>query len=312
MTILVTWSIAFDTIMDFQDKFKNHILPDKLHILNVSFFISDLKKEKWWTATNIAYSLSLLWESPILAWSVWKDFDIEKNISPNINTKYVLKKDDLFTANAHIITDLEDNQITTFYPWAMMSSWEISIMNIEENIDYAIISPNESWAMIKYTHECYDRKIKTFFDPGQQITTHSKETLLEVMNIANYLILNDYELNLYSNITWLTEDQVINWFEKVIVTLWEKWSVIYSGESKIEVSSVKTDNIIDPTWCWDSFRSGLLKWLSIWLDWETSAKIGSLTAHYCIQKHWTQNHTFTPQEFEEKFKENFWINLKLN
>jgi len=312
MSILVTWSIAFDYIMDFQDRFKNHILPDKIHILNVSFLINGLKREKWWTATNIAYTLSLLWESPILAGSVWKDFNIEKDISDKINKKYVLMKDNLFTATAHIVTDKDDNQITMFYPGAMMNSWEISIADITENINYAIISPNEPGAMIKYTKECSEKGIKTFFDPGQQITTHSRETLLDAINFANYLILNDYELNLYANITWLSEEEVINSFEKVIVTLWEKWSAIYSKDSKIEVNSVKTENIVDPTGCWDSFRAGLLKWLQNWLDWETSAKIWSLSASYCIQKHGTQNHSFTTEEFELEFEKHFWIKLKIN
>ncbi|MDD2487151.1 MAG: carbohydrate kinase family protein [Candidatus Gracilibacteria bacterium] len=312
MTILVTGSIAFDYIMDFQDRFKNHILPEKIHILNVSFFISDLKKEKGGTAANIAYSLALLGERPLLAGCVGKDFSIEDDIGDNIDKRYVMKKEDVFTANAHIMTDLDDNQITTFYPGAMMNAGDISISDIDEEINYAIISPNESNAMIKYVKECNDRGIKTFFDPGQQITTHSKETLIGVMETANYLILNDYELNLYSKITELSEDEIIRSFEKVIVTLGEKGSIIYVGDEKTEIDSVKVENIVDPTGCGDSFRSGLLRGLNIGLDWETSAKIGSLTASYCIQKYGTQNHSFTKDEFEKKFKESFGINLDLN
>ena len=193
-----------------------------------------------------------------------------------------------------------------------MYSWEISINDIKEEIKFAIISPNEPNAMIKYIKECKNKNIKTFFDPGQQITTHSKETLLEVMTFSNYLILNDYELNLYANITWLSENEVINSFEKVIVTLWEKWSVIYEKWSKLDIPVVKVENIVDPTGCWDSFRWGLLKWLNIWLNWEISARIWSLSASYCIQKHWTQNHSFTIGEFENEFEKNFWIKLKLN
>lgn len=303
--ILVSWSIAFDYIMDYQDSFKNNILPDQIHVLNVSFYINQLKKEKGWTWSNIAYNLWLLNEHPILLWAVWTDFDIDKDLHNNCIKDYLIRSNDKLTACAHIITDQDNNQITAFYPWAMEDSDQKNLTQINEEISYIMISPNKKETMLKYIIEWKKLWIKTFFDPGQQLSVMKLEDLEIAMQNATYLILNEYELELFCQKTSLSKNEIVNKFEKVIVTLWKQWVDIIDKNNIIQVNAIPTENVLDPTWAGDAFRGGLLKWLNSGYDWETSVQIGNVTAHYCIQKYWTQNHKFTVQEFKEKFENHY-------
>jgi len=306
MKILVSWSMAYDYIMDFHDSFKNHIIPDKIHILNVSFFTPTLTKQKWWTWHNIAYNMWLLWEKAILLWKVWEDFN---EISEIIDYSNLYKVKDSMTASCYIINDKDNNQINAFYPWAMSNDIQQNIPNID--IKYAIISPNDKETMISHLKQSFTLGIKTFFDPGQQITSFSKQELTECLNYTNYLILNDYEFNLFQEKTWLTTKDIINKIEKIIVTLWKDWLKIISKEKETMIEAVKNIEVLDPTWAWDAFRAGLLVWLQNWQNRETSAKIWCLTASYCIEKYWTQNHDFTKKEFKEKFKETYKEKIEL-
>lgn len=306
MKILVSWSIAYDYIMDFEDNFWNYILPEKMHILNLTLFTPTLTKQKWWTWQNIAYNMGLLWEKPILLWNVWNDFNEKSKI---IDYSNICKVKGLITASCYIINDKSNNQISAFYPWAM--NYEKIQKIPKEDISYAIIAPNKNETMILHLKQSYNFWIKTFFDPGQQISVLSKEELLQSIDFTNYLILNDYEFSLFSKKTGLTEKQILDKIDKIIITLWRDWVKILEKWKETKIDAIKNVNVIDPTWAWDAFRAGLIVWLHRWFDWEKSAKMWCLTANFCIQKYWTQNHKFTKKDFKNKFKENYKENLSL-
>ena len=304
--ILVSWSMAYDYIMNFWDSFKNHIIPDKIHILSVSFFTPSLRKEKWWTWHNIAYSMWLLWEKAILLWSVWTDFMEESEF---IDYSTIHRSLDNFTASCHIINDTDNNQISAFYPWAMLEASIQDIPNLD--ISYAIISPNDKETMKKHLKNASKLWIKTFFDPGQQITNYTKKELIESLDYTNYLILNDYEYSLFLEKTWVSKSYLKEKLEKIIITLWWEWLKVIDKNSEIKIDTLKNIKVLDPTWAWDAFRAWLLIWLNKWYSWEKSCKIWVLSACYCIQNHWTQNHFFSKNDFEKEFKKEFWIEINL-
>lgn len=306
MKTLVSGSIAYDYIMDFWDSFKNHIIPDKMHVLSVSFFTPSLRKEKWWTWHNIAYSMWLLWEKSVLLWAVWTDF-LES--SKLIDYSTIHRSQDKLTASCHIINDKDNNQISAFHPWAMFEAVSQDIPSID--FSYAIISPNDKNTMKKHLKDANKLWIKTFFDPGQQITNFNAEELLESLDYTNYLILNDYEYSLFLEKTWVNEDFLKNKLDKIIITLWKEWVKLIDKNSESKIDSLQNIQVLDPTWAWDSFRAWLIIWLNNWYSWENSCKIGTLLACYCIKSYWTQNHFFEKNNFEEKFKLEFWTEINL-
>lgn len=306
MKILVSGSMAYDYIMDFGDCFKNHILPDKIHMLNVSFFTPSLTRQKWGTGHNIAYSMGLLGVKPILLWVVWNDF---KEKSKVVDYTNLYKVKDMQTASCYIINDKDNNQINAFYPWALSAENTQNVPAI--NISYAIISPNGKDVMMKHLKQASNMEIKTFFDPGQMMTAYTKEELIECLDYSNYLIVNDYEYSLFLEKTWLDENKLLKKLDKIIITLWKDWVKIIDNKKELKVDAVKNIEIVDPTWAGDSFRAGLIVWLNSKLDWELSAKIWCLSASYCIEKYGTQNHSFTKKEFEKRFKKEYGEKIEL-
>lgn len=300
MKILVSWSIAYDYIMTFEDSFKNHIIPDKIHVLNVSFYTPKLIKEKWWTWHNIAYNLWLLWEKAILVGLIWNDFFEESEF---IDYSNLTKLKYFQTASCYLINDKENNQINAFYPWAM---WENIIPEIpKEKISYAIISPNNLEVMKSHLKTCFQAWIKTFFDPWQQINLFSKEELLKSLEYTNYLILNDYEYSVFLAKTEVDENSLKENIDKLIITLWSDWvKIIDKNETKI-IDANKDVRIQDPTWAWDAFRAWLLYGLNNWKDWNNSCKIWCSVASFAIENYWTQNHTFCLNDIEKKLKKNY-------
>lgn len=303
--ILVSGSTAYDYIMDYKDKFSNHIKKDNIHKLSVSFLIDEMKKEKWWTGLNIAYNLALLEKKPILFTSVWKDFDFWDFIKEKINLDYVYRSTELLSASWYITNDIEENQITAFYPWAMMEADKKEIKEIKEKIEYAIISPNKKEAMMGQLKELHEKWIKTFFDPGQAIWMMTKEDLLQSIHSASYLIVNDYEFDLFKETIWLTKQEIISSFDKVIITLGAKWSAIMDTEKEIFIPAVENTKTLDPTWAGDAYRAWLLKWLIEWYEWEKAWKVWSLIASISVWSYWWQNHFINYKDFWELFKENF-------
>ncbi len=307
--ILVSWSIAYDYIMESDNNFAWVINADSNWIVSSSMLINSLKKETGWTWLNIAFNLAMLSEDAILLWAIWDDFEFDNFIKEKINLTYIHKSRTLLSSSAYIINDNSWWQITSFYPWAMEEAWNISVSDIKEEISYLMVSPNKKQAMLKHIDEWNKHWIKTFFDPGQMLVAFTKEELLYWAEHSNYLIVNEVEFNEFMRKTSKDEVELLDFFEKIIVTLWVNWSKIIDRSWVIHIKAVEVDELVDPTWAWDAFRAWLLKWLKHWYDFETSAKIWSIVASYCVQFDWWQNHFVNIPLVIEDMNRVYWIDL---
>jgi len=307
MSILISGSLAYDYIMDFPDSFKNHILPDQIHILNVCFVVDNLKKNYGGVAGNIAYTMKLLGVEPIIFSPLGTDGKdylnyLKKN---NLSVDYIKLAKEKLTPSAHIITDKDDNQITAFYNGALSDAVELSIKNVKEKIELALISPTQKEAMIKHAKECYEQKIPFCFDPGQQITALSDQEIIKIISQAKFLIGNDYEIKLIQEKTdWKMED-LLNCVEAVIITLGDRGSMVVTKKETIEVGICPADSVDDPTGAGDAYRAGFFSAYVQGLDWRTCAQMGAVAATYAIEKYGTQNHQFTKEEFSQRYRETF-------
>lgn len=310
--VIVSGSIAYDYIMKMDDEFEKHILPDQLNKLSVWFLMPELEKHTWGTALNISYSLWLLGmkEQTIMLWWVGKDFTTEKKFENIINHQYILKDDKKMTACAYVLNDNKWNQITAFHPWAMMSAAQQSLKDLEanlnldnnsENKNYLLVSPNAPIAMINHTKQWFEMGMDVFLDPWQALPSFNKEQLLEMAKHSKYLILNEYELNLFKQKTELSQDELTSIFDKIIVTLWSKWTKIIDKNIEELVVAAKIKNAIDPTWAWDSFRSGLITGLLKWETWENSIKLGNIVASFVVEKYGTTQHNFNINDIKERY-----------
>lgn len=309
--ILVSGSTAYDYIMDFNDKFKNHIKMENIHKLSVSFLIDTMKKERGGTGLNIAYNFALLGENPLLLSSIWKDYIFSDFHTQHINLKYIYTSSEFLSASGYITNDTDGSMINAFYPWAMMDADKISILNIQEKLEYAIVAPNKKEAMIQYVQELNTLGVKTFFDPGQAIFSMNKSDLENAMKYANYFIVNDYEFDLFLEKIWQKKEEVIEKFEKVIITLWAKGSVIIDKEWEIFISAIENKNFLDPTGAGDAYRGWLLAGLNLGYSWETAGKMGSLLASLSVWFFGWQNHFIEKKDFEERFESEFWERISL-
>ncbi len=307
MSVLICGSIAYDHIMVFQDQFKNHILPDKVHILNVSFLVPEMRREFGGCAGNIAYNLNLLDSSIAIPMAtVGKDFDsyaywMDKH---NINRKYIEVLEDEFTAQAFITTDMDDNQITAFHPGAMNHSHENNIDGVQ-SCSLGIVSPDGRDGMLKHAQQFADKNIPFIFDPGQGLPMFNGEELIRFIEQANWVTVNDYECQMMKEKTGFSEKEITEKVEALIVTCGGDGSHIYTKEGLIEVPSVKPESISDPTGCGDAYRAGLLYGFVNEIDLEITGKIASLMGSIKISCYGTQNHSFTLEEFKSRFKSEF-------
>jgi len=303
--VLVTGSLVYDTIMNFPGQFKEHILPDKTHILNVSFLVDSLNKHFGGTAGNIAYNLSLLGLSPQVMATAGRDFwEYEDWLKLNkIKYKYLKIHNEDYTAQAYITTDKEDNQITAFHPGAMKYAGKLSLHDIKEKPDLMIVAPNDLKAMEKYVAEASEFKLRMIFDPGQQIPSFSKESLKNCLSKANYTIVNDYELELVLKKTELSQSEILKNSEALLVTKGNLGSIIHTKKKSYNIPAFTPEKIVDPTGCGDAYRAGIIYGILAHLDWETTGRIASLLAAYKIARHGGQNHKFTLEDFKEKFTE---------
>jgi adenosine kinase len=309
MDIIISASLAFDRIMDFQGHFKDHIMPDKIHVLSVCFTVDKLVEKKGGVASNIAYTLNLLGEKSKIVATAGSDFDGYKQYLESLNIAtdgIMIIKEDL-TASARIITDKSDNQITAFHPGAMNYSHLINLKDIDFDKTKAIVlvGPDGKEGMIKRSVECKELNIPYIFDPGQQLNVFNGEELKLLIDGAKILIVNDYELEVVQTKTGLSLEDLLGQVETLITTLGEKGSVIYSGGNKIEIPPVKVANSIDPTGAGDAYRAGLLKGLVNGWDWEKTGRTASLCGAYAVEKYGTQEHKYSLEEFEQRFKESF-------
>lgn len=311
MTIYISGSMAYDRIMDFPGKFSDHILPDKMHILNVCFTVNGMVEKFGGTAGNIAYSLSLLEEKSIIIATIGKDYDryfewLEKN---NICTEGIKIINEEFTAGAYITTDKADNQITGFNPGAMKYQSEYEFKNSESKDSLISIGPGNLHDMKDYAKKAKDKGIKCICDPGQSLTQWDGDSLKEWINGSYMLIANDYEFELIMKITRMDKKRLLLMTKTIITTLGEKGSYISTFEGDTHIPAAKISGIVDPTGAGDAYRAGLLKGHALGRDIETSAKMGAVAAAYAIEKYGTQEHYFSYDDFLSRCKDNFGDNF---
>ncbi|BBL70139.1 carbohydrate kinase family protein [Methylogaea oryzae] len=306
MSALICGSMAYDTIMVFQDQFKNHILPDKVHILNVSFLVPELRREYGGCAGNIAYNLKLLGQEPLTMATVGKDFDSYAKWMDQcgISREYIRVVADSYTAQAYITTDMDDNQITAFHPGSMSFSHENHIPK-DGGVRVGIVAPDGKDGMTQHCREFREAGIPFIFDPGQGMPMFNGEELLQCVELATWVSLNDYEAQLMQERTGLSLEQLAERVDALIVTRGGEGSDIYADGECHHIPVAQAKQVLDPTGCGDAYRAGLLYGLLEELDWKTTGRIASLLGAIKIEHHGTQNHSFTMEAFKARFQEHF-------
>jgi len=304
MNIIVSGSLAYDRIMDFPGRFSEHILPEKIHVLNVSFQVNGIKEEFGGTAGNIAYALALMGESPVISAAIGHDYHkyfdwFSKN---GINTENIKIIEDEFTAGAYITTDRADNQITGFNPGAMKypSSLDFDKLNPKETI--ITVSPGNLEDMVNYPRVCKEKGIDYIFDPGQSLPMWEAKDLSQAIEGCRILIVNDYELDLIMNKTGLNKKSLLGLTKVIITTLGEHGSQISTPEGDVGIPVVKANKVADPTGAGDSYRGGLISGLVHGKDIEQCARMGSVCASFAVECYGTQEYRFTIEEFNERLK----------
>ncbi len=307
MEIIITGSIAFDYIMSFPGHFLDHIRPDRLQKISVSFLVDTMKKQRGGCATNIAYTLALLGERPRVMATVGEDFGEYRAWleSCGVDTSLIRAYPGEFTASFFVNTDLDQNQIATFYAGAMLRARELSFHAVPGPLDMVVISPNDPVAMERYVAECKALHIPYMYDPSQQVARVDGETLRAGFEGADILIVNDYEFELIKEKTGLSAEAIRAAVRRaVIVTQGPDGSMIWADQP-IQVPIVPPQRIEDPTGVGDAYRAGLLKGLSLGLPWEVCGRIGALAATYVLEQMGPQSHHYTPQEFVARYRAHF-------
>lgn len=300
--VTVSGSLAYDRIMNFADKFSNHILPDKIHTLNVCFQVDGVTENYGGTAGNIAYALKLMGISPRFSATIGSDhhkyFEWLKSNEIEVDGISVIQEE--LTAGAYITTDTGNNQITGFNPGAMKYSSNLDFDTLSGDSDLLLVSPGNLEDMIEYPKECKKREIDYIFDPGQALPVLSGEDLVTVITDCMLLIVNDYEFNLILDKTGLTKEELLQLAKATIITLGEKGSEIYAGERTIQIPPFTAARVVDPTGAGDSFRGGLIAGLLKGKELEESAILGSVCASFAVECNGTQVYSFNEQEFDER------------
>ncbi|PZN71518.1 MAG: carbohydrate kinase family protein [Candidatus Methylumidiphilus alinenensis] len=306
MSVLICGSMAYDTIMVFHDRFKNHILPEQVHILNVSFLVPELRREYGGCAGNIAYNLKLLGAEALIMATVGKDFQPYSQWLAycGLSQEFVRVVDDSFTAQAYITTDMDDNQITAFHPGAMSFS-HANLVPPNRGIKVGIVSPDGKEGMVEHAKQFHSAGIPFIFDPGQGMPMFDGEELLKFVELADWVTLNDYEAKLMEERTGLSPEQLAAKVKALIVTKGGDGSLIYTEGGILEIPSAKPKAVVDPTGCGDAYRAGLLYGLTEEFDWETTGRIASLLGAIKVETPGTQNHGFSLNEFKDRYRENF-------
>lgn len=308
MKSVITGSIAYDYLMSFPGNFSDHFIADKLDSISVSFLVDSLNKRKGGCAANIAYNLALLGDKPILFGAVGRDFkdyraDLEKI---GVDTAYTKEFHQAYTASFFANSDKNGNQISSFYTGAMQYAKELSLEDFKNDKSLlVIISPNDPEAMGRYAAQCKEFGIDFIYDPGQQIVRLDGKTLKDCMSGAKLLILNDYEYGMLRKKTDFNDRDILDQAENVIITRGSKGADIYTTEGEIHIPVVKIDNIFDPTGIGDAFRAGLMKGLGCGLEWEEAGCMGSLAAAYVLETDGPQSHSYSIDEYIERYFENF-------
>jgi adenosine kinase len=306
MSILVTGSIAYDTIMVFPDRFRNHLLPDQLHILNVCFLTPEMRREYGGTAGNIGYNLRLLGDQPLVMATVGEDIDpyLARFRKLGIATEHLRRIPGQFTAQGFITTDLDNNQITNFHPGAMNYSHENHVTrNLGARL--AIIGPDGKQGMQQHARECAEQGVPLLFDPGQGLPMFSGEELAEFLRQADYVALNDYEGKLLEEKTGRKLEDIAREVKALVYTQGARGSIVFAGGQRHDIPCVQADSVVDPTGCGDAYRAGLLYGISHGWDWPSTGKLGSVMGAIKIAHRGGQNHALPLEEIQARFKRAF-------
>jgi len=302
MNIIVSGSLAYDRIMDFPGHFSEHILPEKVHVLNVCFQVNGMKEVIGGTAGNIAYALMLMGEKPVISATIGHDYQkyyawLSKN---GINTEGIKIIEDEFTAGAYITTDKADNQITGFNPGAMKYSSSLDFAKLNPKETIVIVSPGNLEDMINYPRACKEKGIDYIFDPGQSLPMWEGKDLAKAIEGSRILIMNDYELDLILNKTGLDKKSLLGLTKVMITTLGEHGSQISTPRGDVNIPAAKAKKVTDPTGAGDSYRGGLIGGLIHGKDIEQCARMGSACASFAVECYGTQEYRFSEEEFTER------------
>ncbi len=306
MKALVCGSIAYDVIMVFHDHFNNHILPDKVHMLNVSFLVPELRREFGGCAGNVAYNLGLLGGDVFPLGTVGDDFGpyAEWLDTKGISRRFIHHVEGSYTAQAYITSDLDDNQITAFHPGAMAFSDRAAVPR-DAGIGIGTVSPGSRDGMLTHARQFQEAGIPFIFDPGQAMPLFNGDDFLHFIEQADWVAVNDYECELLQERTGLSTREIATRVRALVVTCGGQGSRIYQGTECLEIPCARTREVLDPTGCGDAYRAGLLYGLIHEMDWQTTGRIASLLGAVKIERYGTQNHSFTLDEFRTRFQENF-------
>jgi adenosine kinase len=307
---LICGSVAFDTIMVFEDRFRNHILPDKIHMLNVSFLVPQMRREYGGCAGNIAYNLSLLGDVGFPMATVGRDASpyLQWMRDNGVPTNYVRVIESEHTAQGFVTTDLDDNQIWAFHPGAMQHSHVNDVAQAQQegkDIKVGIVAPDGREGMIRHAQQFAAAGIPFIFDPGQALPLLDADNLKAFIDQAAWLAVNDYEWQVVQQRTGWNERQILNHVQALIVTRGAEGSVIHTRDQQIAIPTAKAREVVDPTGCGDAYRAGLLHGLLHGRDWETTGRIASLMGALKIETRGTQNHRFTAAQFAARYQDNF-------
>lgn len=309
MTIICTGSIAFDYLMTFPGYFRDHILPEHLESISLSFLVDSMIRQRGGTAPNIAYALARLNHRPLLVGTVGEDFcDYREWLEENgVDTSYTREIPGDFTASFFVNTDLSNAQIASFYTGAMAKASTISLHEIKSITpdDLVVISPNDPKAMDMYVRECKEMNIPYVYDPGQQVVRSDPAELKRGTEGAYALFVNDYEYQLLQKHTSMSEKDILSCVKFMVVTCGEKGSHIYTDDGVIEVPVFPPDQILDPTGVGDAYRGGFLRGYMIGLDWKICGEMGALSAAYCLEQRGTQGYTYSPIEYIQRYRKMF-------
>jgi adenosine kinase len=302
--------MAYDTIMVFRDRFKNHILPDQLHILNVAFLVPDMRREFGGCAGNIAYTLQMLGGNAHIMATVGDDFGPYDYRLQRLGLAldHIRAVPATFTAQAFITTDLDDNQITAFHPGAMNHSHENHVGDAK-GIKLGIVAPDGRDGMLQHAREFHEAGIPFIFDPGQGLPMFSGPELEEFLRLADYVTVNDYEAQLLQERTGKKLEALAKLVSAIVVTLGAQGAVVYTGGKQIEIPCVKAEAVLDPTGCGDAFRAGLLYGLATGADWPLTGRLASLMGSLKIARRGGQNHRFSRDEAADRFQQAFGMKL---
>lgn len=304
MDLFISGSLAYDRIMNFEGRFSDHILPEKIHVLNVCFNVNGLSEKLGGTAGNIAYGLAQLDESPIILGCLGRDGRryLEWLERQNIVSDHVAVVEDEYTAGAFITTDKADNQITGFNPGAMNYSCPFDLTQADPAQGILIVAPGNLRDMTKYPRQARGTGMPFIFDPGQSLNIWDGPALAEAMQGAQVLISNDYELEMIMRMTGMDLDRIMERVQAVITTKGDKGSLLRQNGREMEIPAVPATEVKDPTGAGDAYRAGLLKGLCQGRDLAEAAVMGATLASFAVARYGTQEYSVTTGEFEARLQ----------